>query len=91
MSVSGPDRLTDVSLPGYMYKYGFAGLLSGFSDTTPWSMRGRGHDRSFNGALTTLLYDDAIVSTEPQAFLAFLNNHRVPKHVGSQRKASVDR
>ena len=38
-----------------------------------------------------LLYDDAIVSTEPQAFLAFLNNHRVPKHVGSQRKASVDR
>jgi hypothetical protein len=54
-------------------------------------MRGRGHDRSFNGALTTLLYDDAIVSTEPQAFLAFLNNHRVPKHVGSQRKASVDR
>jgi hypothetical protein len=46
----------------------------------------RGHNRSFNGAL-----DDAIVSTEPQAFLAFLNNHRVPKHVGSQRKASVDR
>ena len=26
-----------------------------------------------------------------EAFLAFLNNHRVPKHVGSQRKASVDR
>lgn len=52
-----------------------------------WSMRG--HDRSFSGALCSM--DDAIVSTEPQAFLAFLNNHRVPKHVGSQRKASVDR
>ena len=66
-----------------------AGGILGFSglDTTPCAASCmRGHNRSFNGAL-----HDAIVSTEPQAFLAFLNNHRVPKHVGSQRKASVDR
>ena len=72
------------------------GCFLGFLDWTPHHGPGMVHARprpELQRCTMLLLcsMDDAIVSTEPQAFLAFLNNHRVPKHVGSQRKASVDR